>query len=490
MPAAAVRSRAPASAAIWPAVARIAFGLILLLDAVLEWQPGTYQVFPSLLYGNAAVSPEPLRTVITFAATLVGRQPVVANAVLAALETGLGLCVAAGLATELALIALLPLILGVWVFGEGLGLAFSPGATDLGAGAAYLLCIIVLLRARCWSRLSLDRLVARGRLGRAAVGVGAALAALLLALGGWGSARAIEAGPGQSGPPAVGGANLVLDPALDQDLLFGGCGQLVCSRGTWLWNGRGWLSRAGPSPGALGYAAAAYDPRRRGVVLFGGAAAQGVGAPRAGTWRWDTSWQRLELASAPTGRRFAAAGFDPDSGQLLVFGGDSASARPLAGTWVLRPAGWVRLHPARQPSRRSASALAWDPRNGELLLFGGSNGSRRLRDTWAWDGSDWTELHPRHSPPALAYEAMATDPLTGTVLLFAGAGARPSTWEWTGSDWRAVVGARGPASFSFAAMAEAPHGRGVLLFGGATSSGQGFTDQTWLWTGRWQRLAG
>ncbi|MGH7759497.1 MAG: hypothetical protein ACREN7_09315 [Candidatus Dormibacteria bacterium] len=99
-------------------------------------------------------------------------------------------------------------------------------------------------------------------------------------------------------------------------------------------------------------------------------------------------------------------------------------------------------------------------------------------------------MRPQHSPPALAYEAMATDPLTGTVLLYAGAGADRSTWVWTGSDWRPLSTAKTPPAYSFVALAAAPKGRGVLLFGGATSSGQGFTDETWLFNGSWQQLTG
>ncbi|MGH7610720.1 MAG: hypothetical protein ACREN4_01740 [Candidatus Dormibacteria bacterium] len=475
---------------LWPAMARVLFGLVLLADAVLEWQPGTYQVFSGLLLTNAASSPPPLHAVIALAASVIANQPVAANAALASVETALGLLITVGLATDLALALSLPMLLGVWLFGEGLGLAFTRGATDLGAGAAYLLCLVLLLATRSGSRMSLDRLIQRGRIRPALVGAAAALGALLLALAAWGSARAIAAEPGQAGPPAVGGASLVFDRRLDSDLLFGGCGQLVCSPETWVWNGRNWAEHSGASPGALGYAAAAYDASRGQVVLFGGAAAQGVSPPRASTWRWEAGWARLRPATAPRRRRLASAAYDPTAHQLLLFGGETASGHPIAGTWVWTRAGWVRLHPAHQPPARSAAALAWDPRNHWLLLFGGSDGSGRLRDTWAWTGHDWTRVRPQHSPPALAYEAMATDPLTGTVLLYAGAGADRSTWVWTGSDWRPLSTAKTPPAYSFVALAAAPKGRGVLLFGGATSSGQGFTDETWLFNGSWQQLTG
>lgn len=56
-------------------VARLTFGLLVLTDSVLEFQPGTYQVFNSLLYSNASVSPQPLRSALVFAAQVVAHNP-------------------------------------------------------------------------------------------------------------------------------------------------------------------------------------------------------------------------------------------------------------------------------------------------------------------------------------------------------------------------------------------------------------------------------
>ncbi|NNM96828.1 MAG: hypothetical protein HKL89_04400, partial [Candidatus Dormibacteraeota bacterium] len=139
----------------WMVGARLAFGLLLLADAVLEWQPSTYQVFDSIIYSNASVSPEPLRGLLVTVAQLVSHQPAVANGVVAALETILAVSVLLGLWTGATLLLSLPWFLGIWIIGQGAGLPFAQGTTDLNSGIPYLLVATLLWFGRSWERLSI-----------------------------------------------------------------------------------------------------------------------------------------------------------------------------------------------------------------------------------------------------------------------------------------------------------------------------------------------
>ncbi|MHB1638292.1 MAG: hypothetical protein ACYCUD_00435 [Candidatus Dormibacteria bacterium] len=486
------RSRPPT----WVAGVRIAFGAVLIVDAVLEYQTGTYQVFGGLLYANAAVSPEPLRALLVFAAQLIGQQPAIWNGVLAAVELAMGLGILLGLWARVLLATCLPFFLVIWIFGQGLGLPFAPGTTDLNSGPVYLLLALTLLLGHSWERWSLfawirpHGAVTSRRL--VAAGAGSVTVAVVLAALTWGSVVSVERRPGQSGPPAVGGAAMALDTQTGEDVLFGGCNALVCSNATWLWNGRRWAAESGTTaPPQSAYAGTAYSPQRHAVVMFGGSTKQGFGPALDTTWSWSRGWRRLSLPNPPAGRRFPALAYDPATRQLLMFGGDGASGKPLAGTFVLGSTGWHQLAVAHQPPPRTAAAMAWDPGLKELILYGGSDGTSRLSDTWAWNGHDWTRLRSPKSPGPLAYVAMSTDPTDGGVLLYAGAGSARRTWKWGRGGWT-PIGGSGPTPpvYSFMAMAPAPGGRGVLLVGGATSSGSGFTDQSWLWDGRrWTRLS-
>ncbi|MHB1525231.1 MAG: hypothetical protein ACYCZN_02935 [Candidatus Dormibacteria bacterium] len=478
----------------WMVGARLTFGLLLLADAVLEWQPGTYQVFDSIIYSNASVSPEPLRGALVAAAQLVSHQPALANGILAAVETALAVCVLLGLWASAALLVSVPLFLGIWVVGQGAGLPFAQGTTDLNSGIPYLLVAILLWFGHSWERASVWQWVhADSALHsrRAIIGAVSSLLALtLLGFGTWGSVASIERSPGVASPPAVGGAALTFDPRLGVDVLFGGCNALTCSDQTWVWGGHYWrrVSASGGPP-AIGYAAAAYDPALSRVMLFGGAGSQGLGAALASTWEWNQGWREPATAAAPSGRRFAAMGYDPLTHQLVLVGGDTSGGRPLSGTWTYHSGTWHQLSVGGSPGALTAAAMAWDARSGTLILYGGSDGAGRLGGTWSWNGTTWTRLHPSRSPGLLAYESMSSDPLNGTVLLYAGAGARQRTWTWTGTDWTPQTSASSPSVFSFESMAPAPDGRGVLLFGGATSQGSGFSAQTWLWSAAgWSRV--
>jgi hypothetical protein len=479
---------------IWLPLVRIAVGLLLLAAAALEYQPGTYQVFVGIVYSNASVSPEPLRAALVLAAQTIARDPVVANGILAGVETLLGLAITVGSFTEPALVVAIPLFLLIWVFGQGLGLPFAGGTTDLNSGPAYALLILVLWRTGSWRRLSVWAWIQgapRGSIRRRTEALAAGVAVVAVAATTGFSITQQSRSPGMAGPPAVGGAVLVFDGLRNQDLLFGGCNLLTCSNTTWLWNGRGWTRAGGPSsPPPLGYAGGAYDARSDGVVMVGGAGSQGLGPARSSTWRWDGTWRSL-APGALTGRRFPAVAYDPRTGQLLLFGGDTAEGRALGDTFLWAGSGWRRLSLATSPPARTAAALAYDPELGELILYGGSNGNARLQDTWAWTGVRWMRLATTSGPGPLAYSAMATDPSLGTVVMYAGAGARHRTWALEGSSWVAIGGQGGPPVYSFEAMAAAPSTRGVLLFGGGTSSGAGFSAATWLFSGgRWQKVAG
>ena len=478
----------------WLPLVRIGLGLLLLADAALEFQPGTYQVFDGILYSNASVSPEPLRSLLLMAAETAARNPAVANGLLAGVEALMGLAITAGSFAEPALVAAIPLFLLIWIFGQGLGLPFAGGTTDLNSGPVYTLLGLVLWRTGSWRRLSLwdwshgaKATPSRRRIEALAAGVAVVAVSALTAL----SISQQLRSPGVAGPPAVGGAVLVFDGLRNQDLLFGGCNQLTCSNATWLWYGRGWTragGRSGPPP--LGYAGGAYVTSSGRAVIVGGAGSQGLGPARSSAWSWDGGWRSLPPGSL-TGRRFPAVAYDPRTRQLLLFGGDTGDGQALGDTFLWSGTGWRRLRLATSPEARTAAALAYDPKLGELVLYGGSNGSARLQDTWAWTGVGWAKLATSSAPGPLAYFAMATDPALATVILYAGAGALQRTWALEGRSWVPVGDRGGPPLYSFEAMAAAPSGRGVLLFGGGTSSGSGFSASTWLFSGgRWQIVAG
>ncbi len=87
-----VRHRTPRQWRLdWWATAQIAFGVIWLIEGVLEWQPADFHNFLQLITAMSQGQPAPLGAVISAGQAVVAINPTLANGLLAALETAVGL---------------------------------------------------------------------------------------------------------------------------------------------------------------------------------------------------------------------------------------------------------------------------------------------------------------------------------------------------------------------------------------------------------------
>src|SRR6266851_5185819 len=131
----------------WWASIRIAFGVIWLIDGLLEWQPADFHNFLQLITAMSQGQPAPLAAVISAGQAVVAINPVLANGLLAALETAVGLSLITNALSRWALRISVLLAALIWVFGQGLGMVFMAGATDIQSGPLYGLVSLMLLKA-------------------------------------------------------------------------------------------------------------------------------------------------------------------------------------------------------------------------------------------------------------------------------------------------------------------------------------------------------
>ena len=131
----------------WWATAQIAFGVIWLIEGVLEWQPADFHNFLQLITAMSQGQPAPLGAVISAGQAVVAINPTLANGLLAALETAVGLSLITNTLSRWALRLSVLLAALIWVFGQGLGMVFMAGATDVQSGPLYVLASLMLLRA-------------------------------------------------------------------------------------------------------------------------------------------------------------------------------------------------------------------------------------------------------------------------------------------------------------------------------------------------------
>ncbi|TME80885.1 MAG: hypothetical protein E6I47_08540 [Chloroflexi bacterium] len=143
-----VRHRTPRQWRLdWWATAQIAFGVIWLIDGVLEWQPADFHNFLQLITAMSQGQPAPLGAVISAGQAVVAINPTLANGLLAALETAVGLSLITNMLSRWALGISVLLAALIWVFGQGLGMVFMAGSTDVQSGPLYVLASLMLLRA-------------------------------------------------------------------------------------------------------------------------------------------------------------------------------------------------------------------------------------------------------------------------------------------------------------------------------------------------------
>ncbi len=149
-------------------VLRIGFGLLWILDGILQAQPGMAVGLPSqVIEPTAQSSPTWVQHLINWAGTTWSYHPIQAAAAAVWIQLGIGvwlLLAKKGRLSQLAALAAVGWGLVVWVFGESFGGIFAPGLSWLtGApGAALCYCAaaaLLLLPDRHWRTGQTGRLI-------------------------------------------------------------------------------------------------------------------------------------------------------------------------------------------------------------------------------------------------------------------------------------------------------------------------------------------
>lgn len=237
-----------------------------------------------------------------------------------------------------------------------------------------------------------------------------------------------------------------------------------------------------------------------------------------------TTYESLAIANGqtPPPRTAATMVFFPPGKEIVLFAGSAVpSGQELGDTWVFDRHGWRQLHPAVSPPTRAEATMAYDPQLGEIVLYGGCTpcggppGAFKLsQDIWAFDGSDWHELMSAQTPTYEPSPLLAWDTANQTLELLApppGYGPSPpdgdfdanggalGLWSWTSSGWAWDGVTSGPPLFIPAASFVDEPGSILMLFysyqpySGSCAPGPPFCpgadptgltfSQTWTWDG-------
>ena len=161
----------PVAEPAWRQLLRTGFGILWLLDGILQAQPQMAIGLPSqVIQPTAASSPAWVQHVVNWAGTSWSYHPLQAAAAAVWIQAGIGiwmLAAARGPLSRLAGLAGVAWGLVVWVFGESFGGIFAPGLTWLfgapGAAAVYVVAgALIALPERAWRTPRLGRLTLAG----------------------------------------------------------------------------------------------------------------------------------------------------------------------------------------------------------------------------------------------------------------------------------------------------------------------------------------
>ena len=250
------------------------------------------------------------------------------------------------------------------------------------------------------------------------------------------------------------------------------------------------------SPPAIESFRMVYDPTTGQIVLFGGF------ADIFQTWVYgfdsgQYNWKNVTPGYSPPGRDASAMAFDPCTGKVIIFGGYGGSG-DLNDTWAYDATTntWTNLNPSNPPSVRDSCLMVFDPNIGQIVLFGGYYNGNNLNDTWAFNtvSNSWHELTTTNAPSERYGYGMVFNPTTGQINLFAGGyftGSDPATvnnetWAFDDSDssmgkytWTQLsFDLPIPEARQFPAMEFDPSSGQIILFGGDNGN-RGAIQGTW-----------
>ena len=258
-------------------------------------------------------------------------------------------------------------------------------------------------------------------------------------------------------------------------------------------------------PSARYGAAMGWDAKGNQMILFGGRA-KGLFGERVlkDTWIFnleDRTWRKFATDSNPPPRLAPGLVFDPDSNQLILFGGLGDNQR-FGDTWILdlENGSWEEISPPVSPSPRSDMGMALDVDQRKALLFGGycqEFEREKCSETWIFDleSRTWIEIDTEDSPPITYGLRLVFEPGSQRFLQWGGhmAGIKDNVFQslgyadqlwsfsftegnWITSPYQAAAT---PRARYWHHLVSDPTTAEIILYGG--DGGQGFLDDTWIY---------
>lgn len=210
------------------------------------------------------------------------------------------------------------------------------------------------------------------------------------------------------------------------------------------------ISVPGPAPRPRWQGSVVYDPLGDRLLLFGGSYRDAWyldPMPHITNEVWSLEldgtprWHPVStIGDGPAPREQSAAAFDPGRNRMIVFGGapfysdlPAGERLPFDDAWALdlssSPAQWTPLDPVGpRPAPRSGAVALFDRWNDRMLVYAGytqrpGGGSGYLGDLWSLSfsaGPRWDSVAVANAPGARTQFTFAIDPVEPRAILNGG----------------------------------------------------------------------
>jgi hypothetical protein len=292
-------------------------------------------------------------------------------------------------------------------------------------------------------------------------------------------------------PTARSYAAMAYDPISKKVVLFGGIGESSDLNDTWTFDGTTWTKvKTSVTPPRRGAATMAFDKHAKKLVMFGGFNFSNRKYLQD-TWTWNgatSMWSPVKMGKSPPAASGPMLFTDPTTGNAMMFGGFNATHRvpAFSTTWRFTGTTWLKLHPKTIPIPRGWGVAWLDTKRKNVIMTGGNGDTIRTDNTWIWDGSNWTQLFPATQIQSTQGSGYAFDPAVQGVVVFGGFGTQTGdtnqTWQWTGANWVQLSPTKLPPAREGVGMAYDLESKQTLFFGGQGATGALLRD-TWMLVG-------
>ena len=188
----------------------------------------------------------------------------------------------------------------------------------------------------------------------------------------------------------------------------------------------------------------------------------------------QVEWRLLETAGErPDPRRGVAGLFEPESGQLLFQGGETATARFRDDLWRFDPVTlrWAKVETIGLPQRCHHTLVLDDTRQ-RGLMFGGFPRTNQLLEWNVLDGQ-WRDVTPPVSPSARCLHSSVIDRPRERMIVYGGLNGNflpdlSDTWalDLVSGQWTQLVESDGPGErYGHVAAIDTDRDR-MIVFGG------------------------